>query len=310
MTTQSRFSWEFVLTSVALIPSIFVILEAKTWSDRFWMFVAVCVIFKALGYLLDRRRKAIETKEAEQRKREESRKVVSAGLKVVNDAALESFEKMPALLVGAEDALEKAKTHYKEGAFAPFWDSVEEVATALATFDKEVESLRGSARLYGEFAAHSETLPPRFSIATESIQGMVVANTIADRMQPLVREAQRNFEFAMIYQQRRTNQLLVAGFKGLAQAVDALGARITLSIDSLSDQVTSLIDQIANMSSSIDRSLSGLRTTLEAQHVAGRQQNEQQALALAERHDKALEMLNNLQRRRIPIPHEIGDQAY
>ena len=58
----------------------------------------------------------------------------------------------------------------------------------------------------------------------------MVATATAERMQAIVRKAQRNFQFATIYEQRKTNQILVAGFTTLAQALNQMTGQITASI--------------------------------------------------------------------------------
>src|SRR5206468_312018 len=104
-----------------------------------------------------------------------------------------------------------------------------------------------------------------------------------DRLKAVVRKAQRNIQFATIYEQRKTNKLLVAGFQHLAQAIDGMGHRITSSINGLGDQISamsaSLGDQISEMSSSLNDSLSEF--------------NDQST----QRHKEALEMFDNIQRR-------------
>lgn len=59
----------------------------------------------------------------------------------------------------------------------------------------------------------------------------------AERMKAIVRKAQRSFQFATIYEQRKTNQILIAGFTNLAEALDQMAYRITDSIDNLTNSV-------------------------------------------------------------------------
>jgi hypothetical protein len=57
-------------------------------------------------------------------------------------------------------------------------------------------------------------------------------------LRSIVRVAQKNFQFATIYEQRKTNQLLIGGFSTLAQAINDLGSRLESSLDELTSSVS------------------------------------------------------------------------
>jgi len=67
---------------------------------------------------------------------------------------------------------------------------------------------------------------------------------VYDTVKSLTYKAQKVFEFASIYQQRRTNALLQDGFGTLIDAVGSLGTAINSSINALSDRVTLSLDDI------------------------------------------------------------------
>ncbi len=60
----------------------------------------------------------------------------------------------------------------------------------------------------------------------DAVQAMLAADTATGRMRAIVRKAQRNFQFAVILEQRRTTSAVIEGFRDLRQAVDSLGDRI------------------------------------------------------------------------------------
>lgn len=228
------------------------------------------------------------------------------------------FESMPNHLFTAEELLDQAEVDFKEGAFAPFWDSVEKAAMQLGRFDDSVRTITTNAERHTDVAKRYEGPPPPFPIVLDSVTGMAAAKTTNDRMRAIVRRAQRNFQFATIFEQRKTNQLLVAGFTNLAQALDGMGRRIESSIDGLGEQ-------ISEMSSTLDASLqnlgSNLNSTLTTLHESStealsshfeglqtsmQKHNDNQA----ERHKQTLEMLDNIQRRRRPKPPGLRDGEY
>ncbi len=262
----------------------------------------------------------IETQRTENAERERARQADLARAKAheavqqamgkelvkLSSDSLQWFESMPKLLLNAEQFLDQAECDFKENAFAPFWTSIEKATSWLGTFDDKVLSLSHSSERHGALATSFEGKPPSFPITMKSVQGMAAASTTADRLKDIVRKAQTNFQFAMIYEQRKTNQLLVAGFTNLAQALDGMGHRIAASINELSDEISAMSsvmqesfvtlgDQIQIGNQQVVERLNAIHTT-----------SKQSASDVSERHDRTLEMLNNIQRRRMPTGFYAG----
>lgn len=169
-------------------------------------------------------------------------------LLAINEESLSLLESLPRWVAAAETHLDYAEVDFAEGAFAPFWSSVERAALALATFYESVRRLESNSCEYLELRASCKGQVPAFSVTCGSTARMAVATTASQRMHGIVRRAQRDFQFAVIYEHRKTNQILVAGFRNLAQAVEEMAARIGESIDSL----TTSVDR---MSKTLDESL-------------------------------------------------------
>jgi len=232
--------------------------------------------------------------------------------------SFELFESMPNHLLTAEECLDQAGGDFEEGAFAPFWDSVERAAMNIGQFDDNVRTITTNAKRHTDVAKRYEGPPPPFPIVLDSVSGMAAANTTNDRMRAIVRKAQRNFQFATIFEQRKTNQLLVAGFTNLAQALDGMGRRIESSIDSLGEQISEMSSTLDTSLQNLGSNLSSTLTTLHesstealSNHFGGLQTSmHKDSESRAERHKKALEMLDNIQRRRLPRPPGLRDGEY
>lgn len=117
----------------------------------------------------------------------------------------------------------------------------------------------------------------------------------------------------MIYEQRKTNQLLVAGVTNLAQALDGMGYRIASSIDGLGGQISAMSsvmqESLSALGEQIQTGSQQLVESLDALHTTTKQ-SAADTRGIKERHDRALEMLDNIQRRRIPYPRKPFDAAY
>jgi hypothetical protein len=316
----------------ALAILIMVIIVTAELIVEYWQYVLVGAFMLGgillMSYLtnktLDRRenaqneKKAVKVKQLRLRREEKARVAAhkmaqqnyQSELMTVCDDSLKAFEVLPKELMDAEALLDQAEVDFEEGAFAPFWDSVEQAAMRIGHFDGRVEKINHNLKRYVELSKIYEAEAPRFPIVIDSVRGMIAGNTAADRMKEIVRKAQRNFEFASIYEQRKTNEILIVGFTNLAQVLDGIGRRLSESIDELSTQVsemswsvnesiTALGEQMAIVNQStvaISKSVQGLQSSLE-----------NDAKKHAERHDRALEMLDNIQRRRMPIDVPLKD---
>lgn len=66
---------------------------------------------------------------------------------VLREQSLGLFESMPKHLSSAEKYLDQAEVDFADGAFAPFWDSIENAAKTLGHFDEEASTTSKITRL-------------------------------------------------------------------------------------------------------------------------------------------------------------------
>jgi|HubBroStandDraft_5_1064220.scaffolds.fasta_scaffold22210_5 DNA anti-recombination protein RmuC len=232
----------------------------------------------------------------------------------VGEESLDLFECMPGYLKSAERSLDQAEVDFAEGVFAPFWDSIEKAATALGRFDEGVYKIKANSYAYTALIPIYRDAPPRFPLSSRSVSKLSVATATTERMNAIVRTAQRSFQFATIYEQRKTNQILVAGFTNLAQALDQIAWQIRTSISdlaravdvmssTLNESLMSIDSRIDGMSSEMNESLSAIQSQIDfAAETVGKRHLKllDEVSEGAARERKALEMLDNIQRGRKP----------
>lgn len=147
--------------------------------------------------------------------------------------SIEVFESMPGYLSDAEKYLDQAEIDFADNALSPFWNCIEETATKLASFNKGTQNIKDDLSHYTGLIEKYEESPPQFPLTSQSVSKLGVGTATSERMQAIVRKAQCNFQFATIYEQRKTNQLLVTGFTNLAQALDRMTIQLNESITDL-----------------------------------------------------------------------------
>lgn len=187
--------------------------------------------------------------------------------------------------------MDQAKVDFADNAIVPFWESIENAAKTLGHFDEGVRLIEDNSLRYLDLVKKYEDSPPEFPLAPQSIAKLRVGTATAERMDAIVRTAHRNGEFGMIYMQFKTNQILVAGFANLAQALNRMTYQIIASIDALDSSISGMASTLNDSTRAIYSGMSEIAASRN-EHYEG----------VATRQKKALEMLDNIQRGRRPFP--------
>jgi hypothetical protein len=160
----------------------------------------------------------------------------------------------------ADQHLAAAEKEFAAGAFAPFWDQIENAANELAAYKNEVEHMHRSVEVYKIEAVELERLSvpaPPLDLAGRQLPD---ARPTAARFAAIVRQAQTNFQFAVIFEQRKTNQLLHTGFGNLGAAIYSLGDSINASLDKLSRSMDANADRILSYQDPLRHAVSKIAT--------------------------------------------------
>jgi hypothetical protein len=123
-----------------------------------------------------------------------------------------------------------ARSEYSDKAFGPFWDAIEKGAVCLTQAQRELTTFARVAKDYCAFARPGDmTL-----IVRTDIPSFDVASNEFGR---LVRLGQSNFEFAVIWEHRKTREAVIDGFGTLGDAVTAVGAAINSSLYDIRESI-------------------------------------------------------------------------
>lgn len=148
------------------------------------------------------------------------------------------------------------------------FDSIEKAVKMLGHFNESVNEIQQNSSRYTVFAQNYEGKPPQFPLSNKSIENLDVSTKTSDRMNNIVRKAQCNYEFASIYEQRKTNQILVAGFTNLAQALDKMTSQIKSAINELNSSVGSMHSTLDNSMNTINSKLDDMEESEKQRHNA------------------------------------------
>ena len=169
----------------------------------------------------------------------EQYKVRSSISSIVGDARA-CFRNMSQNLREAKINLDSAEANFNEGAYSPFWDAIEKATSNLGHFSQNLAVLPSYLKAYIEWVPLYHGDPSEFPVTSEEFEKLHkigTENALAKRLSGLVRNAQRDYHFASIFEQRKTHKLLVAGFENFADALNDVGNQISDNISYLESTV-------------------------------------------------------------------------
>ena len=138
--------------------------------------------------------------------------------------SFEDLQKIKDDVSRTKQSIEYARTEYSNNAYAPFWDMIVKSLANLSKCEESMKKLKYTASWYEEALAERVHDFPKFPIT----RGMLPDITeVAQDLYGTIRKGQTNINFALIYEQRVTREVLIRGFKTLGDAIG--GAEVTIN---------------------------------------------------------------------------------
>jgi hypothetical protein len=207
-----------------------------------WL-ISVGVFFTLVFILLQMQKVADE--EARNKKAKEESEIYSAQLNSILIKSEEIIAKiLPHFEALAEKNIEIAKIDFSENAISPFWDKIEEASKSLALYKEAVDQLQINGEIYSRVLENrSHNFPVPFPFGTN----LIISHKILIDFNATVRKAQSKFEFANIWEHRKTQKILIAGFATLEQAINNMADRIVTAISELNHSIKSEFRELKNI---------------------------------------------------------------
>jgi hypothetical protein len=170
----------------------------------------------------------------------EAHNVTSSLMTIYESSAIAASE-LPKYLDSATNLLEEAADEFKANAFGPFWDAVENAAQQLALFSNKAGQVsNAAAAYYGGLSGRAHTFPAFHSNPINLPDPSPVIN----ELRRVVRMGQTNFQFANIWEHRRTREVMIAGFRTLGEAVSNLGSTVESAFCGLQQSISNDVAQL------------------------------------------------------------------
>jgi hypothetical protein len=176
------------------------------------------------------------------RSRERRARLYAAQRQVVNRLSSlaadteQRLAELPRLLSGASSWIAKADGEFKQHAFSPFWDAVEQAAIHIGKFNNLVNQIVRDARQYYDQVSSLQGSMPAFPV---DVTRLPDPHVVVRELQRVVRMGQTDYQFASIWEHRRTRAVMIAGFRTLDEGLSHIEAAVSSSMASLEDTLSS-----------------------------------------------------------------------
>jgi len=222
-------------------------------------------------------------------------------LESLNEATISQLRLLPKDLTSADRCLDKAQTEFDDNVYSYFWEAVEQAIQHLGAYSDRIADIQTKADKYEQVTKLMSGPSPAFVVDSGASASLNAATRVSERMDNIVRAALKKFEFANIYEQRRTAHILVAGFTNLGQAINQMGAHISSAVSSLSSSISHMEDSITiQLRNNAAQAAAHYNETIVANNEALRRSQSQHRESLRageSQHREAARLLRELQER-------------
>jgi hypothetical protein len=186
-------------------------------------------------------REAESARQTAERHRREQQNLMKKAAELV-DRSVELVQELPEIARQATGALDRADEELNERVFVPFWEAMGIAVNRLATFNRNVQAILFNRDAYIRLLPRMDKRPEPFVIDPSVIPD---AAEIASRMARMARTAHKDRDFAQVFGAWKTNELLIAGFSSIQDAMSNLSSSLASSIGDLKWTLGDKLDQIA-----------------------------------------------------------------
>lgn len=156
------------------------------------------------------------------------------------DSLFKELRGLPLLLRDVDASLLNAEEEFGGKFYAPFWDNVEQAAIGLGAFNSSLSRIKSGVDSYKSMLFGRTHNFPALDIRSQDIPSPAQQT---ERLRQLVRSGQRDFEFATIWEHRKTQKIMLEGFRTVGEAISNVGlmvgdslSRLNITLEEISGQ--------------------------------------------------------------------------
>jgi hypothetical protein len=147
------------------------------------------------------------------------------------EQTLQLIHSLPTHIIEMEKCLTQANDYFVEHAFSLFWDEIENVEKHLESFYSQKKQINANAQQYSELSISYVGQPPAFPFeAVKNLNATDSSTASYKHMTALVGKAQRDFQFASMYEHRKTKQIVIDQYHDFVRSQEETQAQFAHSI--------------------------------------------------------------------------------
>lgn len=164
----------------------------------------------------------------------------------VADRAVRSYSTLPTIKKDISRYISEAETHFNAGAYSPFWSAVEGAYLSLNKYLQALNEIREMANTHSLLVTKLFDLGAdistdcSFPVHVGPGEGSKVSLEIEKELDPLIYRAQQDSTFAIIWEQRRANSVLIQGFSNLEEVINQLKSHVSSEINNIAHSMGEL----------------------------------------------------------------------
>ena len=139
--------------------------------------------------------------------------------------------------------IKNAEAEFKSNAFSPFWDKIEQSIDKFLVYNSQLFAIPSKQEYYQSVLKNREHNFPAYPIDERSLPNIQLR---LKEFKRVVRLGQTNYQFASIYEHRKTRNVIIGGFKNLAEALNNIDSSVINAHKDFNDKLESLRDEVRN----------------------------------------------------------------
>lgn len=203
----------------------------------------------------------------------------------------------------ADAALDRALKEFAGNYYAPFWDEIEYATTELARYNFSLETINRYMIDYRNTVKEIDDEYKDQLLKCELPGDLPDPKKTTARLNEIVRNAQKNYEFSSIYEQRKTNSIMTHGFTNLGDAINTMSFKLSESLSELAENINQSTNEILISTSEYADVIRGQADMID-QNMKNQISEQKKYNELSKRQNDILskqdKKLDNIQRKRKP----------
>ncbi|MDG5493249.1 hypothetical protein [Psychroserpens sp. SPM9] len=252
-------SHEITKQVLGLVAAIIASYFSTTFGIVIFVFVLLIVIYynATIWAKVENKRKESErqrrSKESDLKKENTHRTKLAEEMSIKLNGVLDKStflvtKGLAIQLDSISSTLERIKFEFNENALIPFWDEIEIFVKRMNSYKETLNSLEKNRKLYYQIIHSTENnFPKEFPSKLNKERPEKLINDFKF----IQREAFKKFEFANLWEQRKTQKVLAFGFSNLQSAINNMSHSIESAIYNLNNNVISLNKNVVNLNNNV-----------------------------------------------------------